>query len=80
MPVTEARQEVILSDDLFRDRWASLGTDHHRGALLRSMNVSLFVFKDADGRARLRLQQGSKHWADIARSWTDEDIRDMEAS
>lgn len=67
LPVTEARQEIVLSDELFRDRWEALETDHERGALLRKMGIRLLASKDATGRARLRLQQGSRHWADAAR-------------
>jgi hypothetical protein len=79
MPVTEARKEIVMSDDLFRDRWASLETDQERGALLRKMGVRLVVLKDATGKARLRLQQGDKHWSDVARSWTDADVEQFEA-
>lgn len=68
-----------MSDDLFRDRWASLETNHERGALLRKMGVRLLASKDANGRVRLRLQQGDKHWTDVARSWTDADVRLAEA-
>jgi site-specific DNA recombinase len=79
MPVTDARKEIVMSDDLFRDRWATLETDQERGALLRKMGVRLVVSKDATGKARLRLQQGDKHWADVAGSWTDEDVEQFEA-
>ncbi len=79
MPVTEARKEIVMSDDLFRDRWASLETDDERGALLRKMGVRLLAWKDATGSVRLRLQQGSKHWADVAREWTDADVEAFEA-
>jgi len=78
MPVTEARKEIVMSDDLFRDRWASLETDHDRGALLRRMEVRLLASKDATGNVRLRLQQGGRHWADVARSWSDADIEQVE--
>ena len=78
MPVTEARKEIVMSDDLFRDRWASLGSDHERGALLRKMSIRLLASKDADGGVRLRLQQGSRHWADVVREWTDKDVRALE--
>lgn len=80
MPVAEARKEIVMSDDLFRDRWASLETDHERGALLRKMGVRLLASKDAAGNVRLRLQQGSKHWADVAREWTDTDIERFETA
>src|ERR1039457_7048078 len=33
MPVTEARKEIVMSHDLFCDRWASLETDHEAGAV-----------------------------------------------
>jgi hypothetical protein len=79
MPVTEARKEIVMSHDLFCDRWASLETDHERGALLRKMGVRLIVSKDTTGKARLRLQQGERHWADVAREWTDEDVEQFEA-
>ncbi len=36
-PMTEAYQNAIMSDDLFRDRWASLASDHERGALASSI-------------------------------------------
>jgi hypothetical protein len=78
-PMTEARQEVVMSDDLFRDRWASLGSDHERGALLRKMGIRLLASKDTNGAVRLRLQQGDKHWADVAREWTDADVEQFEA-
>ena len=67
MPVQEARKEVILSDDLFADRWASLETDYDRGALVLRMGVHLLASKDASGTVHLRLQQGGKHWADVVR-------------
>jgi site-specific DNA recombinase len=57
-PQLPARQEVILSGELFRDRWASLESDQERGALLRRMNVKLLVFKDAQGHTRVWLRQG----------------------
>jgi hypothetical protein len=78
MPVTEARKEIIMSDDLFRDRWAAMEGDIERGALLRKMGVRLVVSKDATGKARMGLQQGGRHWADVARSWTDEDVEQFE--
>jgi hypothetical protein len=43
------------------------------------MGVRLFASKDANGEVRLRLQQGSRHWADVAREWTDEDIAKFES-
>ena len=79
MPVTEARKEIVMSDDLFCGRWASLETDHDRGALLRRMGVRLLASKDATANVRLRLQQGERHWADAARSWSDADIEQFEA-
>ncbi len=79
MPVREARKEIVMSDDLFRDRWASLESDHERSALLRKMGVRLLASKDAAGSVRLRLQQGERHWADAARSWSDADVEQFEA-
>jgi site-specific DNA recombinase len=56
-PVVPARQEMVLSGDLFAERWESLQSDHERGALLRRMRVKLYAFKDAGGRTRLQLRQ-----------------------
>jgi site-specific DNA recombinase len=56
-PKVPSRQEIVLSDELFRDRWESLATDHERGALLRRMKVKLLVSKDAQGRTRVWLRQ-----------------------
>ena len=57
-PKLPARQELILSEELFADRWDSLESDAERGALLRRMRVRLVAYKDQKGRSRLRLRQG----------------------
>ena len=62
MPVREARKVIVMSDDLFRDRWASLETDHERGALLRRMHVKLIASKDSRGRVRLEARTGDPDW------------------
>jgi len=56
-PVLPARREVVLSGELFRDRWESLATGRERGDLLRSMRVRLPVFTDDQGRTRVGLRQ-----------------------
>jgi site-specific DNA recombinase len=58
MPVSEARDEVVLSQDSFRERWESLETDHDRGDMLRRMRVRAYVRKEDDGTVRLRLRRG----------------------
>lgn len=75
-----ARAAVELTDELFVDRWVSLTTDAERGALLRKMGVRLYATPTGRSDAELRLQQGSKHWADVARSWSDEDIEQFETT
>ena len=72
---TEARRETRETAELFTDRWLSLETDHERGALLRSMGIRIMARKAGPARTRIRLQQGEKHWTDIVRAWTDEDVR-----
>jgi hypothetical protein len=72
---TEARREVRYTTELMTDRWLSLETDHERGALLRSMGVRIMARKAGPAQTRIRLQQGSRHWADVVREWTDEDVR-----
>ena len=69
-----------MTDELFVDRWASLTTDAERGALLRKMGVRLYATPTGRSDAELRLQQGSKHWADVARSWTDADVEQFETA
>ena len=69
-----ARTDIKMTDELFTDRWASLTTDDARGALLRSMGIRLYATPTGNSDAKLRLQQGSRHWADVAREWTDADI------
>jgi hypothetical protein len=76
---TEARREVRETAELLTDRWLSLSSDHDRGALLRSMRVRVIAKKASPGKVHIRLQQGDKHWADVARSWTDEDVEQFEA-
>jgi hypothetical protein len=56
-PVLPARREVVLSADLFRDRWEGLETDRERGDLLRRMRVRLLVFTDGQKRTRVYLRQ-----------------------
>ena len=73
LPVQEARKEVSWSTDTFRDRWASLESDHERGDLLRRMGVRLLAFHDRKGRARLILHQGK----DAPRRWTVADVLHM---
>jgi site-specific DNA recombinase len=74
-----ARTAVQWTDELFTDRWASLETDHDRGALLRKMGIRLYAMPTGNSDAKLRLQQGEKHWADVARGWTDSDVEQFEA-
>jgi len=57
LPQLPARQEVVLSDELFHERWASLESDHERGALLHRMRVGLLAFHDQYGQAKLWLRQ-----------------------
>jgi DNA invertase Pin-like site-specific DNA recombinase len=73
-----ARTAVRMTDELATDRWASLETDHDRGALLRSMGFRLYAMPIGKSNVRLRLQQGSRHWADVAREWTDADVEQFE--
>jgi DNA invertase Pin-like site-specific DNA recombinase len=56
-PVLPARREVVLSGELFRDKWEALETGRERGDLLRRMKVKLPVFTDAQGRTRVGLSQ-----------------------
>ncbi len=56
-PKTPPRREMVLSDELFSERWESLESDRERGALLRRMGVRLFAFEDRQGRVRLQLKQ-----------------------
>ena len=77
---TEARKETRESAELFTDRWLSLETDHERGALLRRMGIRIIASKAGPARTKIRLQQGSKHWADVARSWTDADVEQFETT
>ncbi len=74
----EARKETRETAELFTDRWLSLETDHERGALLRSMRIRIMARKAGPARTRIYLQQGSRHWADVAREWTDEDVRALD--
>ena len=76
---TEARQEVVMTDELLTDRWTSLTTDDDRGMLLRLLNVRIMASKAGPARTRIRLQQGSRNWADVAREWTDADVEQFEA-
>jgi hypothetical protein len=46
LPQLPGRQEVIFSDELFHERWASLGSDQECGALLRRMGVRLLAFEE----------------------------------
>jgi site-specific DNA recombinase len=57
-----ARTGVQMTDELFTDRWLSLETDRERGDLLRKMSIRLYATPTGKSNARLRLQQGSKHW------------------
>ena len=76
---TEARQEVVMTDELLTDRWTSLTTDDDRGMLLRLLNVRIMASKAGPARTRIRLQQGSRNWADLAREWTPADVEKFEA-
>jgi DNA invertase Pin-like site-specific DNA recombinase len=76
---TEARREVVMSDELVTDRWLSLGTDYERGALLRSMGIRIMARKAGPAQTKIRLQQGRKHWADAAREWTDAHVEQFES-
>ena len=76
---TEAGREVRDTTELLTDRWLSLSTGHDRGALLRSMGIRIMARKSGPGKAHIRLQQGGKHWADVAREWTDANVMAMEA-
>ncbi len=75
---TEARREVRYTEELMTDRWLSLSSDHDRGALLRSMRIRIMARKASPGKVRIRLQQGDKHWTDVAREWTDADVEQFE--
>jgi hypothetical protein len=75
---TKARREVRYTTELMTDRWLSLETDHERGALLRSMGIRIMARKAGPAQTRIRLQQGDKHWTDIVRAWTDEDVRALD--
>jgi len=78
-----ARTAVKMTDELFADRWASLTTDDERGALLRKMGVRLYVTPTGRSDAELALRQvwngDARHWADVAREWTDADVEAFEA-
>lgn len=76
---TEARKETRETAELLTDRWLSLETDHERGALLRRMGCRIIASKAGPAQTTIRLQQGDKHWADVAREWTDADIEQFEA-
>ena len=76
---TEARKEIRETAELLTDRWLSLETDHERGALLRSMGCRIMASKAGPAQTRIRLQQGDKHWADVAREWTDADVEQFES-
>jgi hypothetical protein len=43
------------------------------------MRVRIMARKASPGKGGIRLQQGDKHWADVARSWTDEEVEQVEA-
>ena len=75
----EARRDVRDTTELLTNRWLSLSSDHDRGALLRSMGIRIMARKNGPGKARIRLQHGAKHWADVAREWTDADVEQFEA-
>ena len=75
---TEARKETRWTAELLTDRWLSLETDHERGALLRSLGIRIMARKAGPDQTRIRLQQGDKHWPDIVREWTDEDVRALD--
>jgi len=72
-----------MTDELFVDRWASLTTDDARGALLRSMGVRLYATPTGSSDAKLALRQvqngDARHWTDIVRERTDEDVRTFDA-
>jgi hypothetical protein len=74
-----ARTDIKMTDELFTDRWACLTADVERGALLRSMGIRLYAVSTGKSDAMLRVQQGDKHWADVAREWTDADVEQFEA-
>ena len=76
---TEARTETRETAELLTDRWLSLETDHERGALLRSMGIRIMARKAGPAQTKIRLQQGDKHWADVAREWTDADVEQFES-
>jgi hypothetical protein len=76
---TEARTEMRETGELLTDRWLSLETDHERGALLRSMGIRIMARKAGPAQTKIRLQHGDKHWADVAREWTDADIEQFES-
>jgi site-specific DNA recombinase len=60
-PKVPPRREIVLSDDLFSERWEALESDRERGALLRRMRVRIFAFEDKQDRTRLQLRQGGGH-------------------
>jgi DNA invertase Pin-like site-specific DNA recombinase len=75
---TEARREVRYTEELMTDRWRSLETDHERGALLRGMGIRIMARKAGPGKARIRLQQGDKHWTDVVSEETDANVEQFE--
>ena len=75
---TKARREVRFTTELMTDRWLSLSSDHDRAALLRSMRIRIMARKASEGKVRIRLQQGAKHWTDVVSGWTDADIKQFE--
>jgi site-specific DNA recombinase len=75
---TEAWRKIRETAELLTERWLSLETDHERGALLRSMSIRIMARKAGPAQTKIRLQQGGKHWADVAREWTDADVEQFE--
>ena len=42
------------------------------------MGIRIMARKAGPAQTRIRLQQGGKHWPDIVREWTDEDVRALD--
>jgi hypothetical protein len=38
------------------------------------MDIQIMARKNDLGESRIRLQQEERHWADVARDWTGEDV------
>jgi hypothetical protein len=43
------------------------------------MGIRIMARKASPGKVRVRLQQGDKHWTDVAREWTDAHVEKFES-